>query len=96
MGPTHSSSTQIRPTMPQTVQHVPAGMRWGRDDIWTLNVLLPGGEYDFKFVVQLPDSSVGQWEPGANRNIMVCPAPKTLSKGWLPAGSIGPEQGLQS
>ena len=46
-------------------------MRWGRDDIWTLQVGLPLGDFDFKFVVQLPNGSVGQWEPGANRSITV-------------------------
>ena len=47
-------------------------MRWGAGDAWTLDTALPGGEYDFKFVVQREDGTVAQWEPGANRTITVC------------------------
>ena len=46
-------------------------MVWSPGDTWTLETELPGGEYDFKFVVQRQDGSVGEWEPGANRTITV-------------------------
>jgi hypothetical protein len=46
-------------------------MEWAPGDTWTLDTALPGGEYDFKFVVQRQDGSAGEWEPGANRTIKV-------------------------
>ena len=46
-------------------------MDWAPGDTWTLDTALPGGEYDFKFVVQRQDGSAGEWEPGANRTIKV-------------------------
>ena len=46
-------------------------MDWAPGDSWSLDMALPGGEYDFKFVVQRQDGSAGDWEPGANRTIKV-------------------------
>lgn len=46
-------------------------MDWAPGDSWSLDLALPGGEYDFKFVVQRQDGSAGDWEPGANRTIKV-------------------------
>ena len=51
--------------------HAGAGMDWSPGDAWSLDMALPGGEYDFKFVVQRQDGSAGDWEPGANRTIKV-------------------------
>ena len=58
-------------------------MRWAEGDTWTLETALPGGEYDFKFVVHSEEGGVGQWEPGANRTITVRPSPCALCY-WTP------------
>ena len=53
-----------------------AAMRWGEGDNWSLDLDMPGGSYDFKFVVQC-DSSVAEaseWEAGANRFTFVSPS----------------------
>ena len=56
---------------PQPEKAFDAGMDWAPGDSWSLDTALPGGEYDFKFVVQRQDGSAGEWEPGANRTIKV-------------------------
>jgi hypothetical protein len=48
-------------------------MTWGDGDNWTLEVDIPGGSYDFKFVVQREGGSRddSDWEAGANRSLFV-------------------------
>ena len=62
-------------------------MDWSPGDSWSLDVALPGGEYDFKFVVQRQDGSAGEWEPGANRTIKVT---LFMTSAWPEGGSTLP------
>jgi hypothetical protein len=50
-------------------------MNWGDGDNWTLEVDIPGGSYDFKFVVQREGAFAddSDWEAGANRSLFVSP-----------------------
>ena len=50
-------------------------MAWGDGDNWTLEVDIPGGSYDFKFVVLREGGSRddSDWEAGANRSLFVSP-----------------------
>lgn len=48
-------------------------MAWGDGDHWTLEIDIPGGSYDFKFVVLREGGSRddSDWEAGANRSLFV-------------------------
>ena len=51
-------------------------MRWGEGDNWSLDLDMPGGSYDFKFVVQsdITAAEASEWEAGANRFLFVSPS----------------------
>ena len=47
-------------------------MEWSEDNVWSLELDLAAGDYDFKCVVfRTADGIAVDWEPGSNRQLQV-------------------------